>query len=162
MKLLKKHQLKSEFDKETILIKLKEVTHTWHKELNKTQLFEGKINSDSFKLYPTYDIAPRDHFRPEIEIILKQKKNYTQVNLKFELPKLIKRFLPAAYIIYSLVQGVLIYIYLFKIDFNIPLPFIFSPIVLALLVFFQTKFLFHTRTKRALKHLTNILKLQVE
>ena len=161
MKLLKQYQLKTYLDKSLVFEKLNNVTENWHKEDTKTQLFEGKIRGDNFKIYPTYDLAPRDHFRPEIEINLTQKKTHTQVNLKFSLPKRIKRFIPLAYIIYSIVQVLLVYVY-FWTDFKIPFPFIFLPIALGLFVFIQTNILFKTRANKALGHLTKILDLQYE
>ena len=161
MKLLKHYQLKSDLVKDTVLEKLNEVTQTWHKEDNQSQLFEGRINGDKFTLYPTYTLAPRDQFRPKIEMSLKQKENYTQVNLNFSLPKLIKRFIPAAFIICLIAQLVLFYFF-FWTSFKIPKFFMFVPVIFTLFVYYQTKILFSVRTKRALEHLTTLLNLEFE
>lgn len=159
VKLLKQYQLKSDFDKNIVLKKLENVTETWHKEDTETQLFEGKVNGDIFKLYPTYDLAPRDQFRPEVEVTLKQKEGFTQINLSFRLPNHMKRFFPSAFIIYSIAQLILLYFY-FLTDFKIPVFFMFVPLIFSLLVYYQTKHLFNSRSKKALGHLTKILDLK--
>jgi hypothetical protein len=83
MKFCKQYNLQTELTKSQILENINKVTESYHKELSKTQLFEGKVSGDSFKIYPTYDLRLRDHFRPEIEINLKEENSKTKVIINF-------------------------------------------------------------------------------
>lgn len=53
-------------------------THSSHK-------FEGKIASDHFVIYPIFDLAPRNQFRPEIEGNVTNIAGASHIKLQFRV-----------------------------------------------------------------------------
>ncbi|MBC7524635.1 MAG: hypothetical protein H7239_09380 [Flavobacterium sp.] len=75
----------SSLETEGIIANLKLITYKYNSNQFENNQFEGKIESDNFKILPIFDFGPREQLRPEINGIIKNRV----IKLEFKIPNLV-------------------------------------------------------------------------
>ena len=102
----RRYEILSSLETEEVISKLKLITYKYNCNLLENNKFEGKIETNNFKIVPIFDFGPKDQLRPEIVGIIKNTGINNVIKLEFGIPNLV------VYLLIILVNlGVTIYLY---------------------------------------------------
>ena len=130
----RQYEILTSLETEEIISKLKLITYKFNGNRFENNQFEGKIETNSFKILPIFDFSPREQLRPEISGKIKDTKGNNVIKLEFKIPNLV------LYTLIILINlGVVIYLYILplKNESFLTWKFFLFIIVFSTLMFFN-------------------------
>ncbi|MFT3796655.1 hypothetical protein [Flavobacterium sp.] len=82
-----KRTFRSQLDAEEICRRLDAATESFQTDSNISKLFEGKVTASGFRIWPTFDYAPRNQLRPEIVGTMVRGEKLTSIEVQFRMPQ---------------------------------------------------------------------------
>lgn len=144
--------LTSKLGVEAIINRIDSVTEKFYTNSNQFQ-FEGRLFSNEFLIYPTFDYGPNNQLRPEIRGKVFESENESRINLTFHIPQSIKLLLILALILNS---TFVVFLYFKPIDKFMPWYFFVALIGITYALFY---YVFLLKVKKSIKVIKSIIEL---
>ena len=147
----RQYEILSSLETEEVISKLKLITFKFNNNPLENNKFEGKIESNSFKILPIFDFGPREQLRPEIIGVIKNTEEKNVIKLEFRIPNFV------LYLLIILINlGVVTYLYFkpLKNESFLTWKFFLFIIVLSTLMFFNY---LNTKIEKSIKILSRTL-----
>ena len=147
----KNYHILSSLETEEVISKLKLITYKFNNSRLENNQFEGKIETNSFKILPIFDFGPREQLRPEINGLIKKIEENNVIELEFRIPNLV------LYLFIMLINlGVTTYLYIkpLKNESFLTWKFFLFLIVFSTLIFLNY---LNTKIEKSIKILSRTL-----